>query len=80
MLNGYVWIGDGKIGGLETVHRTGDMTLETEVLHGQEVVTGNVGMTDLSVSILCFLQFLHYYGQGFCASLPLYTSFTFLFI
>lgn len=48
-MNGSVWLGDGKLTGLSTVHRSGNMTLSYGLLQNELIVEGEVGMIGLKL-------------------------------
>jgi len=49
-LNGSVRAGDGLASGLATLHRTGNVTLDVGVLHGEISLKAMLGLTGLKVS------------------------------
>ncbi|XP_018016614.1 uncharacterized protein LOC108673320 [Hyalella azteca] len=49
-MNGSVWVGDGSVRGLGTIHRTGNMSLDYGLLDNELIVAGEVGLTGLEVT------------------------------
>lgn len=49
-------MGDGKLRGLSTLHRTGNMSIDYGLLQNELIWAGVVGMTGLEVSSLLGLS------------------------